>query len=88
MVKEAKTMAKEKRNLDRPVQIEQYKAELIPEEFPEGPLGSPINKYEIPVGKSTPWKKGQRRASAFVYPDKEQHDDIPRRLPGSHPSHR
>lgn len=80
-------MTKKKRSEDRPVQIEQYKAELIPEEFPEGPFGSSINEDEIVTGKSTPWKKGQRRASAYVYPDKEQHDDIPRRLPGSHPLH-
>lgn len=80
-------MAKKKRSEDRPVQIEQYKAELIPEEFPEGPFGSTINKENIVTGKSTPWKKGQRRASAYVYPDKEQHDDIPRKTPGAHPLH-
>lgn len=80
-------MDKKKRSEDRPVQIEENQAELIPEEFPEGPVGSPINEDEAVTGKSTPWKKGQRRASAYVYADKEQHDDIPRRLPGSHPLH-
>jgi len=80
-------MKKKKRSIDRPVQIEQHEAELMPEEFPEGPLGSPINEHEMVEGKSTPWRKGQRRASAFIYPDKEQHDDLPRKFPGAHKLH-
>lgn len=61
--------------------------DLIPEEFPEGPFGSSINDEEPPYSKSTPWTEGQRRQSAFVFPDKQQHDDLPRQTPGSHPLH-
>lgn len=79
---------KKKKRSKRPLEVEAYQASLIPEEFPEGPLGAPMNKEEpVTESKSTPWKKGQRRASAFIYEDKEQHDDLPRRLPGSHPLH-
>ncbi|GAB4072788.1 hypothetical protein GCM10028778_05010 [Barrientosiimonas marina] len=61
--------------------------ELIPEEFPEGPFGSEFNDHVSKGSKSTPWKEGQKRKSAFIYPDKEQHDDLPRQAPGSHPLH-
>lgn len=60
---------------------------LIPEEFPEGAFGSPIDKEEAVYSKSTPWQEGQRRQSAFVYPDKDRHDDLPRQAPGAHPIH-
>lgn len=61
--------------------------ELIPEEFPEGPVGSAINKYEPVTGKSTDWEEGQQRTSAYTYADKDQHDDLPRRGPNAHPLH-
>ncbi|HLR61351.1 MAG TPA: hypothetical protein VK097_02810 [Lentibacillus sp.] len=60
---------------------------LIPEEFPEGPFGSEINDDELEGSKSTPWKEGQKRESAFVYANKELHDDLPRQTPGAHPIH-
>ncbi|MFC4558661.1 hypothetical protein ACFO3D_10615 [Virgibacillus kekensis] len=60
---------------------------LIPEEFPEGPVGSSINADEPVESKSTPWEEGQRRESAFVYPYKELHEDLPRQTPGAHPIH-
>jgi len=60
---------------------------LIPEEFPEGPVGSTIRKHEKPVGKSTEWEAGQQRTSAYTYPDKDRHDDLPRRGPNAHPLH-
>src|SRR5690625_2315572 len=60
---------------------------LIPEEFTEGAFGSPINQHSMVENKSTEWEKGQRRASNFTYPDKEQHDDKPRQMPGAHPLH-
>ncbi|HLS66756.1 MAG TPA: hypothetical protein VK029_07185 [Pseudogracilibacillus sp.] len=63
------------------------KEELIPEEFPDGPLGSPIRAHESPQLKSTSWKPGQKRKSAYTYEDKERHDDLPRQMPGSHPLH-
>ena len=60
--------------------------DLIPEEFPEGALGA-TDAEEIVSSKSTPWKEGQRRRSAYIYPYKKIHDDLPRQTPGSHPLH-
>lgn len=65
--------------------VEQMKNRLIPEEFPEGTYGSSINIDEPVKGKSTPWEEGQYRDSAFVYPDRERHEDLPRKALGSHP---
>ncbi|WP_249871183.1 hypothetical protein [Oceanobacillus saliphilus] len=67
--------------------VDQQKNQLIPEEFPEGPYGSAINIDEKVTGKSEPWKPGQYRDSAFVFPDKNQHDGIPRQADGAHPTH-
>jgi len=67
--------------------VQQQKNQLIPEEFPEGPLGSPIHKNKKVESKSEPWDEGQYRDSAFVFPDKNQHDGIPRQADGSHPTH-
>jgi len=61
--------------------------DLIPEEFPEGSFGSPFNETKPVSGKSSPWEPGQRRQSAFIYPDKAIHDDLPRQTPGAHPLH-
>lgn len=61
--------------------------ELIPEEFPEGAFGSPINTNKPVEGKSTPWREGQQRKSAYVYPYKDLHDHLPRQAPGAHPTH-
>lgn len=80
-------MDKQKHYRERMAPSDQYDLEIIPEEFPEGPFGSPINKDKKVSGKSTPWKQGQRRASAYVYPDKDQHDDLPRQYPDAHPLH-
>lgn len=58
--------------------------ELIPEEFPEGAFGSTIHE-DIPVsGKSTPWEKGERRQSAYIYADKDQHLNEQRNYPNAH----
>ena len=78
---------KKKRNYSDVDNARKQRNELIPEEFPEGPMGSPINAHEPVDLKSTPWEEGQRRQSAFIFPDKEQHDDKPRQAPGSHPLH-
>ncbi|EQB37300.1 hypothetical protein GCM10007111_25770 [Virgibacillus kapii] len=80
------TMRK-KKDYDNFSNVENAHDKLIPEEFPEGSFGSPINKDEAVEGKSTPWEEGQRRDSAFVYPDREQHEKVPRRIPGSHIIH-
>lgn len=61
---------------------------LIPEEFPEGAAGETIDKDKpITRSKQTPWKEHQRRDSAYVYPYREMHDDLPRQTPGAHPTH-
>ena len=68
--------------------VQNMKNNLVPEEFPEGSFGSPINKEKlVDSSKSTPWQKGQRRQSAFIYADKDIHADLPRRTPGAHPTH-
>jgi hypothetical protein len=59
--------------------------DLVPEEFPEGSFGSTVNAEQPVCGKTTSWKKGQRRQSAYIYPDKAIHDNLPRQAPGAHP---
>lgn len=61
--------------------------ELVPEEYPEGAFESAYGTEEPVESKSTPWEKGQRRQSAYIYPDKARHQDLPRQAPGSHPIH-
>jgi len=61
--------------------------QLIPEEFPEGSFGSPLNEEKPVQSKSSPWLKGQHRDSAYIYPDKEIHENLPRQAPGAHPLH-
>ncbi|MFC2947161.1 hypothetical protein [Virgibacillus sediminis] len=67
--------------------VDRVRNELIPEEFPEGPFGSAINEEQAVQGKSSPWKEGQQRQSAFTYPSEDLHDDLPRQTPGAHPLH-
>lgn len=78
---------KEKRNYSDFSNVDSMRNNLIPEEFPEGPSGSTIRKDEEVESKSTPWKEGQKRESAYVFPYKELHDDLPRQAPGAHPIH-
>lgn len=56
----------------------------IPEEFPEGSYGSPVNKK---LGKTSEWREGQRPYSAFNYEFKSLHQNLPRQVPGAHPPH-
>lgn len=65
--------------------IEKNHLKLRPEEFPEGPYGAATNEERL--GKSTPWKPGQRRSSAFTYENLDFHEDLERLYPGSHPLH-
>lgn len=67
--------------------VKNMKNNLIPEEFPEGAFGSSIQKQQPVYSKSTSWKKGQRRQSAYVYSYKELHEDLPRQTPGAHIIH-
>lgn len=60
---------------------------LIPEEFPEGAYGQPIDNEKPVEGKSTPWKEDQHVASNFTYEYKHLHEDRPREYPGAHPTH-
>ncbi|UJL45188.1 hypothetical protein KFZ58_12295 [Virgibacillus sp. NKC19-16] len=78
---------KEKKNYSDFSNVDSRRNTLIPEEYPEGPFGSTIHKDEKVEGKSTPWREGQKRDSAFVYPDRDLHDDLPRQTPGAHPLH-
>lgn len=79
-------MHKEKRYNDVE-SVKRMKNQLIPEEFPEGAYGSSINKDEPVEAKSTPWQEGQYRESAYVFPHKTQHDNLPRQADGAHPIH-
>ncbi|WP_010647342.1 hypothetical protein [Oceanobacillus massiliensis] len=67
--------------------VDRQKNQLIPEEFPEGSYGSSIHKKEKVTGKDSPWLEGQYRDSAYVFPDKNQHDGLPRQAEGAHPPH-
>ncbi|WP_423799473.1 cytosolic protein [Neobacillus sp. SAB-20_R2A] len=67
--------------------VEVQRNYLTAEEFPDGPLGSPIRKEDPVELKSTSWKEGQRRYSAFNYEFKALHQDLPREYPGAHPPH-
>ncbi|MCT2535908.1 hypothetical protein NC661_08300 [Aquibacillus koreensis] len=67
--------------------VEDMKNYLVPEQTPEGPYGSPINKDTLVSNKSTPWQEGQRYHSAFNYPNKDLHEDLPRQIDGAHPLH-
>lgn len=68
--------------------VDEIKNNLVPEEFPEGSFGSPINQEKlVDESKSTPWQEGQRRRSAFNYAYKDIHANLPRRTPGAHPTH-
>ncbi|WP_332888675.1 hypothetical protein [Salipaludibacillus keqinensis] len=64
--------------------VEKYRHEVLPEITPEGAYGSPI---EPPLGKSSPWQPGQRSISAFTYENRELHEGLQRKDPGSHPPH-
>lgn len=80
-------MDKERNQGDEFKNVQKIHDMLIPEEFPEGAFGSAANKGAPVEGKSTPWDLGQYRDSAYVYADKEQHDDLARQTPGAHPLH-
>lgn len=80
-------MREEKKKYYDMISSRRMKNQLIPEEFPEGAYGSSINTDKPVEGKSTPWEEGQYRESAFVFPHKSQHDNLPRQIDGAHPIH-
>ncbi|SDM13992.1 hypothetical protein [Sediminibacillus halophilus] len=67
--------------------VEDRRNFLAAEEVPEGAYGSPINKFEPVENKNTPWQEEQRFHSAFNFPDKDFHDDLPRQVEPKHPLH-
>jgi len=67
--------------------VETMRNFVIPEEFPEGPVGSPVGKNTPVENKSTPWKEGQRSYSAFNWEFKSLHQNLPRQMEGAHPPH-
>ncbi|GGD03919.1 hypothetical protein GCM10007216_38190 [Thalassobacillus devorans] len=67
--------------------VETQRNFLVPEDFPDGPYGSPIRKDEPVEYKSTPWKEGQQYYSNFAYENRNLHEDLPRQYPGAHPTH-
>ncbi|MCM3632347.1 hypothetical protein [Paenibacillus camelliae] len=60
--------------------VESQRNDLIPEEFADGPYGSPTNAEQL--GKSTPWRKDQRPPNRFDYEDRAQHAGTEREYPG------
>ena len=80
-------MREEKNKYSDFASVRRMRDQLIPEEFPEGSYGSTNNKQVAPKSKSTPWTPGQYRESAFVFPHKSQHDNLPRQADGAHPIH-
>lgn len=56
--------------------VESMRHELLPEEFPEGPYGSPME-----FDASREWHPDDRRVRAFAYEYKRFHEGIPRHLP-------
>lgn len=64
--------------------VETQRNFFFPEEFPEGAYGSPVNKK---LGKTSDWHDGQRPYSAYNYEFKSLHQNLPRQVPGAHPTH-
>jgi hypothetical protein len=67
--------------------VEKMQNYIIPEEFPEGPFGSAKGENKAVENKSTPWSEGQRPYSAYNYEYKSLHQNLPRQMPGAHPTH-
>lgn len=60
--------------------VESQRNDLIAEEFPDGPYGSPMNAESL--GKSTPWRMDQRPPNRFDYENRELHAGLERGYPG------
>ncbi|MDZ5472129.1 cytosolic protein [Bacillus sp. 31A1R] len=66
--------------------VETQRKFLVPEQTPEGPYGAPRGK-DTPVQGKTPWLEGQQYYSAFTYENRTLHQNMPRQMEGSHPTH-
>jgi hypothetical protein len=75
-------LARDKRKYADVQAVNSQKSELLPEEFPEGPYGSPMN-----FSLSHDWKPGQHAISAFSYENRGFHEGIERQVQPSHPTH-
>jgi hypothetical protein len=78
---------KSEKNFTNFSNVEKMENYVIPEEFPEGPLGSPFREKEPVENKSTPWREDQRSYSSFNYEYKALHEDLPRQMEGAHLPH-
>jgi hypothetical protein len=66
--------------------VESQRNDLIPEEFPEGPYGSPLITESL--GKSTPWREDQRPNNRFTYENRDLHEGLGRGgYPPDHNTH-
>lgn len=65
--------------------VESQVDNLLPEEFPEGAYGSPVNRQ--PLGKDGDFLESQRATSAFNYEGKSFHEGLERHDPNAHPTH-
>lgn len=77
-------MSKDKKKYSDVSTVQNLKHDIIPEEYPEGPYGSPYGEMEPVKGKSTPWKEDQKSISPFAYSQKDLHEHTPRQTPGAH----
>lgn len=59
--------------------VESQRNDLTAEEFPEGPYGSSLPVESL--GKSTPWRKGQRVSNPYGYENRSLHDGMERNYP-------
>ena len=59
--------------------------DLAAEEFPEGSYGTPLPVQKL--GKSTPWREGQRSPNSFAYENRGLHAGHERDYPGDHDIH-
>ncbi|CCQ94443.1 conserved hypothetical protein [[Clostridium] ultunense Esp] len=62
--------------------VRSQKNEWLPEEFPEGPYGSP---YHEPIGHHG--RPEQHITSAFAWENRSLHEGIPRQVEPKHPPH-
>lgn len=78
-------MKKEEKRYSEISTVKNLHSDIIPEEYPEGPYGSPYGEMEPVEGKSTPWEKGQKSKSPYAYSQRDLHEHTPRQTPGAHP---
>ncbi|MDQ0177717.1 cytosolic protein [Bacillus chungangensis] len=63
--------------------VETQRRFLFPEGLPEGAYGSPRGKHTPVENKSSPFKIGQRKQSAYDYQFNSVQQNVPRIYPGA-----